>query len=936
VASFVASLFLAWLAQSILRGQLLFVTISINPPYPNLLIGIPLILVSGMLFAIALPWTAPAPTIVKVEITHVDRRSLAGIAFALVTAVFAAISVNGNGLSYLGGVALVLGLVALVRAARRLDQQNAITLSDKTNSGRAWQRWEFDALAGLIVLAAVLRLVNLDQVPFGVWYDEGRMGIEAATLFANGNLPVYLPGHPGVVLFYPVSAALALLGPTVVAIRGVAALVGIATIPVLYLFVRSLWGPRVALASAFLLAVSRWHIDFSRAIEWDATFVTLVLCATLYCFYRALRKGQLLDAVLAGVVMGLGLYGYHPGRGIPFVLVGLVVLIVIWLVMSTQRQGKFRVLFNTAIGMLLGLIVIAAPLASYAVNNPNQFNERLGQASVFSTGASSDTALQTLAISTSKHLLMFNAQGDRNGRHNLPGAPMLDDLTGILFLIGLGYCLRYWYKPYAFTLLLVFCAMLLPGILSLAFEAPQGLRSICVLGAVAWIAGIPLGRAASAGGDAFWQWRREMVRIPIAVALVVAALIGYANINSYFVLQPNNPEAWAAASTAETITARYLARIDQSKTEVYLSSQVRPDHPSIRFILQRVAPARFVDNSVCVPVHTDKPEALFLLVPGQADGVWEDLRRVYPQGQYSMEGLPSQSTAPTTPVLRVARLSSNDLLSVHGLDVSYYKSPRGQSEALLKRQVSGFGNELARDLPFSAPVELEARAVLAVPTFGTYQLSLSGAKQGALYIDENKVVEAGQTATLDALAKGFHSLRLVTSVGTGEAAPEVFWQGPNIQKRAVSTNDLYRSPVTVHGLLGRYFANQNWEGQPALAQIDPRIDFYFHVTPLQRPYSVEWSGKLYVPKSGQYEFATEQISTSRLSIDGKQIIDNRTNGAMAQAKVELQAGYHDVKLMFIDQDGYSHLYLYWTPPGGKREIIPSDNLFPPMGAYPQK
>jgi hypothetical protein len=141
--------------------------------------------------------------------------------------------------------------------------------------------------------------------------------------------------------------------------------------------------------------------------------------------------------------------------------------------------------------------------------------------------------------------------------------------------------------------------------------------------------------------------------------------------------------------------------------------------------------------------------------------------------------------------------------------------------------------------------------------------------------------------------------------------------------------------VTTNGLLGRYFANREWQGEPVLAQIDPRIDFYFHLTPLQRPYSVEWTGKLYVPKSGQYEFATEQISASRLAIDGKQIIDNQQKNSMAQAKLDLTAGYHDVKLHYRDEDGYSHMYLYWTPPGGKREIIPTENLYPPMGAYPQ-
>jgi len=42
---------------------------------------------------------------------------------------------------------------------------------------------------------------------------------------------------------------------------------------------------------------------------------------------------------------------------------------------------------------------------------------------------------------------MFNFRGDSNGRHNLPGEPMLQDLAAALFLVGISVALARSKKP---------------------------------------------------------------------------------------------------------------------------------------------------------------------------------------------------------------------------------------------------------------------------------------------------------------------------------------------------------------------------------------------------------------------------------------------------------------------------------------------------------
>ena len=78
-------------------------------------------------------------------------------------------------------------------------------------------------------------------------------------------------------------------------------------------------------------------------------------------------------------------------------------------------------------------------------------------------------------------------------------------------------------------------------------------------------------------------------------------------------------------------------------------------------------------------------------------------------------------------------------------------------------------------------------------------------------------------------------------------APSPFpGSGPARRRRIVQSSALHVPPVASNGLLGRYYANGNWEEPPAFTRIDPQINLYFHDIPLPRPYTVEWRGKLAV------------------------------------------------------------------------------------------
>jgi streptogramin lyase len=227
---------------------------------------------------------------------------------------------------------------------------------------------------------------------------------------------------------------------------------------------------------------------------------------------------------------------------------------------------------------------------------------------------------------------------------------------------------------------------------------------------------------------------------------------------------------------------------------------------------------------------------------------------------------------------------------------------------------------------------------LAVNTFGPYQFFLQAPGEASLWIGETEVIngEAGAAEGLGGglmLARGHHTIRVRAEGGEGRV--RLAWQPPDGPPETVPPWALYVSPVQSNGLLGNYYANGNWEGDAAFAQIDPRLSIYFHVPTLPRPYTVEWRGKIAIPASGHYDFALQSIDESTLQIDGIDLTASRTRNAMGTAGLILEAGLHDIVVRYADRTDHTYINLLWRSPGGDAayHTIPSELLFPPQESY---
>ena len=162
----------------------------------------------------------------------------------------------------------------------------------------------------------------------------------------------------------PIAAVVKLAGVSITAPRLVAAAFGLLGVVATYLFVRHAVGTSAALISAFLVAVMRWDLNWSRIGMHGITgvlFAALIGWLTL----RATRSGRTSDYAFAGASLGLGMWFYAPLRMFPLV-VGFILLMHLLIARPSIRRLRSA---NIATDDNLLALFVAAPVIQFALDS---------------------------------------------------------------------------------------------------------------------------------------------------------------------------------------------------------------------------------------------------------------------------------------------------------------------------------------------------------------------------------------------------------------------------------------------------------------------------------------------------------------------------------------------------------------------------------------
>jgi 4-amino-4-deoxy-L-arabinose transferase-like glycosyltransferase len=314
----------------------------------------------------------------------------------------------------------------------------------RLGSLRAWlsaHRGELLGIGLITLMAAGLRFFQLGDVPRVIDGDEGRLG--QAALQTNLNPlanPFALFENFGGLYMQAISLAIRLFGPTPFALRLMPAIGGALAVPALYLLSRYLFGSRLALLAATLLAWSHAHVHYSRIVAVAYIQETWLIPLELYFFISGLERRSRARLALAGLILGAHLSVYVSAQ-IMIAFFAVYLLMALWLCRPLV-QNAARALWT----FWLGVLITALPQVVYAVQNPEQFFSRLNADGTFQSGWLANTMAQTgqSAVTilagrvahvflTLNHYPAIDFYGVR--------VPLLDVVTGTFFILGIGYAL---------------------------------------------------------------------------------------------------------------------------------------------------------------------------------------------------------------------------------------------------------------------------------------------------------------------------------------------------------------------------------------------------------------------------------------------------------------------------------------------------------------
>jgi 4-amino-4-deoxy-L-arabinose transferase-like glycosyltransferase len=328
--------------------------------------------------------------------------------------------------------------------------------------------------------------------------DEAAIGYNAYSLLETGKdehgnpWPVhfqsfndYKPGG----YFYLALPFVKTMGLNTWSVRIPGTLLGVLSVLVLYLFVKELFKDEaLSLLSSLFLAISPWHIHFSRG-GWEVNAATFFILLGVYLFIRWTNEKKRLLIVFSAVSLAFSLYTYHAAR----IVVPLFGLGLKLIYRNDIKKNVKEVLIAAAIGLVVLLPLAkdvltnnalsrAAGVGLFADPGPlNRINEQRGQhgdfrslPAVFLHNKAVNYGLAFLGNWAEHYWGEFLfVSGDQIQRNKVPETGVMYLFDIVLVLAGLYFIAR---KTKGWGPILVWLVVA-PTAAALTFQSPHALRA---------------------------------------------------------------------------------------------------------------------------------------------------------------------------------------------------------------------------------------------------------------------------------------------------------------------------------------------------------------------------------------------------------------------------------------------------------------------------
>lgn len=316
----------------------------------------------------------------------------------------------------------------------------------------------------IILLASFLRLWDLPNNPSGLTWDEVALGYNAYSILKTGRdeyghlLPLTLKSFgdykPALYAYLDIPFV-AFLGLNELSVRLPSALIGILCVGLIYFLAQELFNnKRLSLLCSLFLAISPWHIQFSRpAFEVNlALFLNLL---AVYLFIKGFKLRKLL--IFSSLFFGLSIFTYQGSK----IFVPLLILVILISYRKSVSLDKLKLP-----ALILGIFILVLGLTTVLGNQA----QRLSTLNFFAY-TRPDTEIQMISQDdglrvnslpfqilhgewfsyvrglTERYLIYFSpkqlfVEGDYSQRHRVPDLGILYYFSVILIPLGLIFLLK--------------------------------------------------------------------------------------------------------------------------------------------------------------------------------------------------------------------------------------------------------------------------------------------------------------------------------------------------------------------------------------------------------------------------------------------------------------------------------------------------------------
>ncbi len=387
------------------------------------------------------------------------------------------------------------------------------------------------------------------------------------------------------------------------AVRIPGAILGVLSILFIYLLTKELFGnKKISVISALFLAISPWHIHFSRG-GWEVNSATSLIILGVWLLIRAAKRSSVFSFSLGVTALILSMYTYHSARIIA-PLLGIGIVVFFW---KDIIKNLKPLLIALGIGIVLALPLArdlfssntlsrVAGVGLFADQGPiNRINEQRGEhlnvTSLFGKAIHNKYVNYGLKFASNwashYHGLFLFVSGDVIQRNAVPETGEMLLFDAIFIAVGLVAIFSNFKRGWKFT---IYWLLIAPIASALTFQSPNALRAQNMVVPLVIISAFGLTRIIE------WLGKKKVATIKIGgfVVLLLLVVWNFLRYEHLYWVHMSKEYPYSSQYGVEELV-NYISENGSKYNKIYITDKY--DQPYILFLFYlRYSPQEFQGN----------------------------------------------------------------------------------------------------------------------------------------------------------------------------------------------------------------------------------------------------------------------------------------------------------------------------------------------------